>query len=93
VNLIPKLGGLLFPFEELTLRKRGNQLVAGDAGLAPYIFLRGDDGQVRIYDGRDVPSQYIRRRITNHFRRDDWDWAVFPRLDVIEQTIALWKFR
>ena len=57
---------------------------------APYIFMR-DGTALRVYKANGVPSQLIRRAIFEHLDRSDWDWGVFPHLDVVQETIDLWK--
>ena len=59
--------------------------------VQPYILLKAADG-MSVHDASAAQSQLIRRVLCRHFgRADDWDWAVFPRLDVVEQTIRFWK--
>ncbi len=57
----------------------------------PYLFLRGAGGCVRVFDGAGLPSQMLRQAICSALGRDDWDWRVKPRYDLIRETIAYWR--
>jgi diadenosine tetraphosphate (Ap4A) HIT family hydrolase len=91
VNLIPGLGSLV---EVLDHELPRLPIEPSPAGLLfpppPYIFMRAAD-HVRLFRAHDVGSQRIRRAIFERLSRDDWDWAVFPHLDVVAATVELWR--
>jgi diadenosine tetraphosphate (Ap4A) HIT family hydrolase len=91
VNLIPGFGafGSLFD-DQLPKISTANDLKQVKPSTAPYIFLRGA-GMQRVYDARGVPSQLIRRALFDKLGRTDWDWAVFPHLDIVKKTLQLWE--
>jgi hypothetical protein len=56
----------------------------------PYILMKRGNSFV-IYDATQVPSQLIRRMVCRHLGREDWDWAAFPRHNLVSDTIDLWR--
>ena len=56
----------------------------------PYIFVRGRSDIVRVYFADNAPSQAIRRSIAHKRGSQDWDWAVFPKYDLIRETVNYW---
>lgn len=60
------------------------------ADAAPYILLRGGR-TVQLYSAYNVPSQLIRRVLFAKIGRDDWDWAAYPNLSVVHQTLERWS--
>ena len=91
VNLIPSAGTLVDMFDgELSRQDVDQSLSALRSGAAPYILLRSSDA-VRLYVAKAVPSQLIRRALFGRLGRDDWDWAVFPHLDVVNATVRMWR--
>jgi diadenosine tetraphosphate (Ap4A) HIT family hydrolase len=93
VNLIPgfadRINDLIFDLPQLELNHDLNSL-SPDA--APYILLRAAN-VVRLYRASNVPSQLIRRVLFAKIGRDDWDWAAFPNLNVVHETLELWGSR
>jgi len=90
VNLIPGLRGLATLFDRKLPQLPIKELMELTTAAAPYIFMR-DGTALRVYKANGVPSQLIRRAIFEHLDRSDWDWGVFPHLDVVQETIDLWK--
>ncbi len=60
-----------------------------NAGNLPYFLLRAGNNWEQ-YQAQNLPAQYLRRRFCELKGRDDWDWAVVPRFDLIKSTIKLW---
>ncbi|MCA1706969.1 MAG: hypothetical protein LC808_28365, partial [Actinobacteria bacterium] len=56
----------------------------------PYVFLRGN-GRLRVFDGAGVPSQLVRREIARLDGHEEWDWALFDRSDLLEESVAIWQ--
>jgi diadenosine tetraphosphate (Ap4A) HIT family hydrolase len=57
----------------------------------PYIMLKNRT-HLSVYDATNAPSQLIRRYVCKSLgREDEWDWALFPRLELIAETIREWK--
>jgi hypothetical protein len=91
VNLIPGLGSAARLLDgKLPPIGVDHALFTLRPSAAPYILMRGS-GITRLFDAKGVPSQYIRRELFASLGREDWDWAVFPNDDVIDETIALWR--
>lgn len=90
VNLIPGLTGLATLFDGKLPQLPIQQLMQLTATAAPYIFMR-DGTTLRVYEAIGVPSQLIRRAVFEHLDRSDWDWGVFPNLEIVQETIELWK--
>jgi hypothetical protein len=91
VNLIPRLGHLV-PLLDGSLDAVPNVQKLSDLMTSdlPYILMRaGQD--IRMYDARKAKSQLIRRKITEHFGRDDWDWGLFPHLESVATTVDMWN--
>lgn len=57
----------------------------------PYILVREGGGPVSVFGADTVPSQFIRQAICRELGREDWDWAVFPKRQLIRETIEQWK--
>jgi diadenosine tetraphosphate (Ap4A) HIT family hydrolase len=55
-----------------------------------YIFLRGPGGAL-VYNVKSLPTQFIRQIACRDERPDEWDWAVHPRIEVVNATVNLWK--
>lgn len=55
----------------------------------PYVFLRSGS-RFRAFDATTAPSMLLRRVIAEHDGRDDWDWDLFPRLDLVQRSIDYW---
>lgn len=90
VNLIPEFSYLVNRLDLNLPRLEVNyDLLTLAPEAAPYILLRGQ-GAVRLYKARSVPSQLIRRVLFAELGRDDWDWAVYPNLNVVQRTLELW---
>ena len=91
VNLIPHAGSLVAIFDgELPRDVVDHSLSTLRASAAPYILLRNSQ-VVRLYAATAVPSQLIRRALLGRLGRDDWDWAAFPHLDVVNATVRMWR--
>jgi diadenosine tetraphosphate (Ap4A) HIT family hydrolase len=86
VNLIP---GAHQHFDLLDYERDGQE-VRGTLELQnhqpPYVYLRGVEG--RLYRAAGLPSQVIRRELWARSGRDDWDWALFPEYQLVEETKA-----
>lgn len=91
VHLIPGLGNLWTGLDGQLPVIREVRDIAGIATLTrPYIFLRnGQD--LRAYDATRATGQLVRRMVCQALARDDWDWALFPALDRVGETVALWN--
>lgn len=57
----------------------------------PYILIRESGYNVQIFSSQGLPSQFIRRILSNELQLDRWDWRTAPEYDLIEQTITLWE--
>jgi hypothetical protein len=54
----------------------------------PYLLYEDQRGHIYMGNGENVPSQFIRRIIANELGiPDQWDYAVFPKYELIEATI------
>ncbi len=90
VNVIPTLGQYTDLFDgHLKTLLPGCKFVDIEGAPSPYILLRGM-GVVRLYDATGTPSQLIRRALCRRLGREDWDWAAFPNLERVEETLRLW---
>jgi diadenosine tetraphosphate (Ap4A) HIT family hydrolase len=91
VNLIPRLGYLYGALNGTLPPVEFSLPLASLAGVNhPYILMKRQDS-VKLYDAFAVPSQLIRRVLCKHLGRENWDWAVFPSLSLVDDTIGLWK--
>lgn len=57
----------------------------------PYLFIRGAGGPARVFDAAGLPSQMLRQVICSELQRDDWDWRMEPRYDLIHETVEYWS--
>jgi diadenosine tetraphosphate (Ap4A) HIT family hydrolase len=91
VNLIPGLGHL-HRILDRSLRRVDVTLPLRNLASThrPYIFMKHENS-LAVYDATHARSQLIRRALSTHFGGDDWDWALFPRLDLVEETITFWR--
>ncbi len=57
-----------------------------------YLFVQENDGARRIYDGRDVPTQLVRRVITTQLGMPErWHWRDYPGREELLATYAALK--
>lgn len=92
VNVIPGAGQLLdIVAGQQELLSERETVVALPRDAAPYLLLRAANSGARLYDAAGVESQLIRRQIASASGRDDWDWAVFPMLDIVRETLQFWS--
>lgn len=90
INLIPGFGCKVDLLDGRLPRIEIDRFLATlSASVAPYILLRGA-GTARLYDAHGAPSQLIRRALFEELGRGDWDWAVFPQMEVVKETLRLW---
>jgi diadenosine tetraphosphate (Ap4A) HIT family hydrolase len=93
VNLIPGLGSLVGLLDETLPVIPGIDKLSDLMSVnGSYVLMRAAT-QIRVYAGGNVPSQLIRRSICEHFGRAEWDWGIFPRLDIVAATVAMWTSR
>ncbi|MEX0715162.1 MAG: hypothetical protein WD066_01175 [Planctomycetaceae bacterium] len=91
VHWIPGLGDLSVTLDGVLPQfHRGSELRLPAASV-PYLFLRGGDRLVRVFDGANLPSQLLRQVICSTLGRDDWDWRADPRRDLILETVEYWS--
>jgi diadenosine tetraphosphate (Ap4A) HIT family hydrolase len=92
INLIPDAGELhdvlVDSLPSLDVSPPITNLASVDT---PYILMKSRTN-LSVYDATNSPSQLIRQSVCKSFgREDEWDWALFPRLDLITETIQMWK--
>jgi diadenosine tetraphosphate (Ap4A) HIT family hydrolase len=91
INLIPELGHLHNILSGiLQLLDVPPPLTNLSTVQLPYILMKRGDS-FAIYDATQVPSQLVRRVVCRYLGREDWDWAAFPRHNLVNDTIDLWK--
>lgn len=90
VHWIPNWGNKSNLFSNLNLRNKIDKIENIYYEKVPYIFSRGNSSIIRIYSAEDTPSQAIRRIITSEMGKKSWDWAVYPRYDLIKDTVNYW---
>jgi diadenosine tetraphosphate (Ap4A) HIT family hydrolase len=56
----------------------------------PYLYIN-TGGLSKFYISESVPSQLIRKIIYANNGRTDWDWRADPKLDMVKETIELWR--
>jgi inosine/xanthosine triphosphate pyrophosphatase family protein/diadenosine tetraphosphate (Ap4A) HIT family hydrolase len=57
-----------------------------------YLFVQENDGARRVYDGKDVPTQLVRRIITSQIGlADRWHWRDYLGLDELAATYEALK--
>jgi diadenosine tetraphosphate (Ap4A) HIT family hydrolase len=92
INLIPGFGSFANMFDgRLPQMEIDANLGTLKPSAAPYILMRGLS-VVRLYKAQAVPSQLIRRVLFEKMGRDDWDWGIFPRHEVVGETLRIWGF-
>jgi diadenosine tetraphosphate (Ap4A) HIT family hydrolase len=90
VNLMPDIGNVLdLPDGECPRLGVDEPLENLASVQVPYLLLRSEHG-FSAWDARGSRSQYLRSLIARHLGVAEWDWAVHPRLDVVESTMAIW---
>lgn len=90
VNLIPGFANLIHNLQlDLPRFDLDCELRNLSVDSAPYILLRADK-RVLSFRAESVPSQLIRRVLFAKIGRQDWDWAAYPNLNVVNQTLELW---
>ena len=93
VHLIPNANRFVEAFDGvLPELYRGEQLQFPDVGV-PYIFLRGELGVTRVFQGSGLPSQVIRQIICAAIGREDWDWRGMSRHHLLPETLEFWRNR
>ncbi len=91
VHLVPNAGGFQTVFDDvLPLLYRGSTLELPAQGT-PYILLRANLGEVRVFDATGLPSQMLRQVICGALGRPDWDWRSIDRAHLIQDTLAYWR--
>ncbi len=91
VNLLPGFGTYVGIFDSILPILRATRVLWDLAVVnEPYIMLRCSQ-VMRAHVAHNVPSQLIRRRLCEAVGRDDWDWNLFPHLDIVRATVDLWS--
>lgn len=44
-----------------------------------------------IYDATSLPGQALRRVLAGTLGQDDWDWALFPKYDLVRASAEWWQ--
>jgi diadenosine tetraphosphate (Ap4A) HIT family hydrolase len=88
VHIMPRLGRLVDVLGTRFPRHAPLREVT-DAARNPYVWSRNGKSEY-WYDASDAMGQESRRAIGRAIGRDDWDWAVSPKWDIIEQSISYW---
>lgn len=58
----------------------------------PYIYYDGGENECWCFDAStDLPCQFMRRLVAASVGTDEWDWHIFPRLDVLEETRRIYS--
>ena len=93
IHWIPQLGKMENIFESVLDQQRMNttSLKKLHDLRQPYMFSRVDRSRLRFYHANDVPSQFLRRELCRALGREDWDWAVFKKMDWIAETVKIWR--
>ena len=81
VHLLPDCSRWLTAFDDLPPHQSQDN---------SYIWTRWE-GFTSFRSGDSMPGQGIRRRIGSLTNSDEWDWAIFPKYDVIHDTIESWR--
>lgn len=56
----------------------------------PHIWLRNASMQVKLYLAEDLPSQFLRRKISYKLGHNKWDWRKYPRRKWVKNIVAEW---
>lgn len=57
---------------------------------APYLLL-ATHRTARAFDASNAESQFLRRCLLTAMGREDWDWALFPKTELIQATVREWR--
>ena len=57
----------------------------------PYILNMNCNNEFRLYEAYNSYSQIVRKAICKKYNRNDSDWSIDPKNDLIEKTISFWK--
>ncbi len=68
-----------------------NQIFESKEISFPYILTFNLQEQIRLYKAYNVPSQMMRMAICTQLGRPDWNWKQNKRIDLIQQTLEIWK--
>jgi hypothetical protein len=91
INVIPGLGSFSGTFDGNLPRLDLTPPLTSLASTRDSYILMKNERDMAVYEAVGVPSQLIRRAIRRGLGHEDWDWAVFPRLDLVDETINFWK--
>lgn len=90
VNIIPGAGRFLKILDGKLPRLDIKDLSSISDVTTPYFYMRAN-GETVLYNGNQGQSQIVRRLILERLNQDDWNWAVYPRMDMVNETIKLWS--
>jgi XTP/dITP diphosphohydrolase len=87
VHLAPHLRQRMsFPLSSLSGLSKARSAEYG------YLFIQENDGTRALYDGKDVPTQLVRRIITSEIGfADRWHWRDYPGYDELLRTYETLK--
>jgi len=92
INLIPNFGNIENIFAKLlTPLQSASNISDIKSYNKPYVSIRGNSKNIKIYDGMNLPSQFIRRVIANYLGYNTWEWGKYYKLNDVSKTINLWK--
>lgn len=86
---LPGLGGLADLFDDALPRLPVRAFEDLREIEVPYVALRSR-GEVYAYDASACAPQTVRRSLARALGETEWDWALFPKFDVIKQTAETW---
>ena len=78
-------------FSDLAWRPARSFSDTRDASVmgVPYLYVESPGAAAWIATGHDIPSQALRRILAaEQGRPDEYDWKAFPRLEMVQETIA-----
>ncbi|MCX7049898.1 MAG: hypothetical protein NTX50_31000 [Candidatus Sumerlaeota bacterium] len=92
INLFPGLGeyGNLLTDEYDIIGDCSNLLQIKQV-TEPYIYARGSDKKIFLYNSENAPPQAIRRAICSKIGNPDWNWVIAPQKQLISETVTFWK--
>jgi len=56
----------------------------------PHIWIRRNISEFKCYLAENLPSQFLRRKITHRLGNNEWDWRKYPHRKWVETTVNEW---
>ncbi|MBN1125503.1 MAG: HIT domain-containing protein [Sedimentisphaerales bacterium] len=57
----------------------------------PYVFLRRQDTYSCLFTNGNIPSQLLRRLVSEATGSNEWDWHSYPHWQWIHELVAKWR--